>query len=80
MKKNKNFLEAYVALADLQRKEHKLDAALETINKALAINKNYVNAYRVRSAIYADQLKYAEAINDVSTILLMQPENAVCIF
>ncbi len=76
LKKNKSFLEAYVALADLQRKEHKLDVALETINKALSINKNYVDAYRVRSAVYADQLKYAEAINDVSTIILIQPENA----
>ncbi|HYW94370.1 MAG TPA: caspase family protein [Bacteroidales bacterium] len=76
LKKNKNFLEAYVALADLQRKERNLDPALETINKALAINKNYVAAYRVRSAVYADQLKYAEAINDISTILLMQPNNA----
>ena len=76
LKKNKSFLEAYVALADLQRKEHKLDVALETVNKALSINKNYVDAYRVRSAVYADQLKYAEAINDVSTIILIQPENA----
>ncbi len=76
LKKNKNFLEAYTALADLQRKEHKLDVALITINKALGIDKNYVEAYRVRSAVYADQLKYAEAINDVSTIILIQPENA----
>ncbi len=76
LKKNKSFMEAYVALADLLRKEHKLDKALETVNSALSINKNSVPAYRVRSAIYADQLKYAEAINDVSTILLIQPDNA----
>ncbi len=76
LKKNRSFLEAYVSLADLLRREKKLDRALETINNALAINKNYVKAYKVRSAVYADQLKYAEAINDVSTILLMQPNNA----
>ncbi len=76
LKKNKNFLEAYVALADLERREHSLNEALETIDQALAINKNYVNAYRVRSAVYADRLNYSQAINDVSTILLIQPENA----
>jgi len=75
IRKNKNFLDAYSALANLQRERKNLTGAMETINKALKINQNYPDGYRVRSLIYADQLKYSEAINDVSTILLMQPEN-----
>lgn len=75
IRKNSNFLEAYVALADLKRKKSDLTGALETINKPIAISKNYTPAYRVRSAIFADQLNYAKAIDDVSTILLLEPQN-----
>jgi tetratricopeptide (TPR) repeat protein len=75
IKKNKSFLDAYSALANLQRERKNLSEAMKTINEAIEINQNYAEGYRVRSLIYADQLKYSEAINDVSTILLMQPDN-----
>ncbi|MCK4919749.1 MAG: caspase family protein [Bacteroidales bacterium] len=73
IKKNSNFLEVYVVLADLYRRELDLTKAMGTISKSLQISKNYIPAYRVRSAIYADQLNYSKAIDDVSTILLLDP-------
>jgi tetratricopeptide (TPR) repeat protein len=75
VRKNGDFIEARVSLADLQRKRKNLEGALKTINDALKINKDYTDAYLVRSRIYAEQLKYSEAINDISTILLLEPQN-----
>jgi tetratricopeptide (TPR) repeat protein len=80
IKKNREYYEAYVHLADLQRRRDNLQIALVNANRVLTMDKNYMPAYRVRSAIYADQLNYSAAINDVSTILLVQPENAEMYF
>ena len=75
IRKNGDFLEAYVSLGDLLRRKGNLPKALETVNNAISRNKSFVPAYRARSAIYADQLNYSKAIDDVSTILLIEPEN-----
>jgi len=75
IRKNSSFLEVYVALADLYRRQAKLAQAMETVNKAINISNNYIPAYKVRSAIYANQLNYAKAIEDVSTILLLSPSS-----
>lgn len=80
IRKNKDYLDAYVYLADLHRRRNQLALAYATVNKAIGINKNYVPAYKVRSAVYADQLKYPEAINDISTILLLEPSNGEMFF
>ncbi|MFW5877744.1 MAG: tetratricopeptide repeat protein [bacterium] len=80
IRKNKTYYEAYVKLADLQRKTKQYGEALENVNKVLGMNKEFLPAYRIRSAVYADQLNYSAAINDISTILLKEPENAEMYF
>jgi tetratricopeptide (TPR) repeat protein len=80
VKKNRTYYEAYVNLADLQRRKGDLQIAMVNANKVIRMNKDYLPAYRVRSAIYAEQLNYSAAINDVSTILLIEPENAEMYF
>ena len=80
LRKNSNFLEVYVAIADIERRKASLSGALGTINKAIAINKNYVEAYKVRSAIYADQMNYSKAIDDISTILIINPNDTEMFF
>lgn len=76
IKKNRTYYEAYVKLADLQRRRENLQIALVNANRVITMDKEYLPAYEVRSKIYADQLNYSSAINDVSTILLVQKENA----
>ncbi len=80
IRKNRNFYEAYVNLADLQRKKGENQIAMANAKKVIRMNKDYLPAYRVRAAIYADQLNYSDAINDISTILLKEPENAEMYF
>ena len=53
---------------------------METVSEVFKKNKEFLPAYRVRSAIYADQLNYSAAINDISTILLVEPENVQMYF
>ncbi len=80
IKKNRNYYEAYVNLANLQRRKGEDKVAMVNVNRVIRMNKEYLPAYQVRSAIYADQLNYSAAINDISTILLKEPENAEMYF
>lgn len=80
IRKNRTYYEAYVNLADLQRKKGEDQIAMANAKKVIRMNKDYLPAYRVRAAIYADQLNYSAAINDISTILLKEPDNAEMYF
>lgn len=75
IKKNKNYIEPRLALADLQQFRNKLPEAMATVNEVLGMDDKNIEAYRIRSMVSAKQLKYAEAITDISTILLLDPEN-----
>ncbi|MCF8378847.1 MAG: caspase family protein [Bacteroidales bacterium] len=80
LRKNSSFLEVYVKLADLYRRQANLTSAMETINNAIGISNNFIPAYEVRSAIYSDQLNYTKAIEDISTILSLDPSNTKMFF
>jgi len=73
--KNSRYKEAYVKLADLQRRLKKFPQSLSNSTRALNIDPKFADAYLVRSLSYGDQLKYPEAINDLSTLILMDPQN-----
>ncbi len=73
--KNKKYTEAYVKLADLQRRLKKYPESLQNCQKALNLNPKFAETYLVRSQSYSDQLKFSDAINDMSTLILMDPNN-----
>jgi len=73
--KGKDYLPAYVAMARVCIPLEKSEEALEYANKAVKINPKSPAAYKVRSAVYADVLQYADAINDISRNILIEPEN-----
>ncbi len=78
--KGDKYKEAYVKLADLQRRLKKYPQSLVNCQKAIEIDPKYADAYLVRSQSYIDQVKYSDAINDMSTLILMDPENTSYFF
>ncbi|MBN2213890.1 MAG: tetratricopeptide repeat protein [Bacteroidales bacterium] len=73
--KNRKYVEAYVALADLRIKLNKLDQAINDCNSAIRLDQNYTDAYLTRSKAYIKKLDYPHAIDDVSRTILLKPNN-----
>jgi len=71
--KDKTYVDAFIALANLRLKMDKTDQALENINQALRLEPSNVEAYLSRSRIYVKKLDYPDAINDVSKTILISP-------
>ena len=70
-----SYLRAYIQLAYVRLFQNKLDAALEAANKAVKINTKNKSAYLVRSIIYKKKLDYPSAINDLSKLTLLYPND-----
>jgi tetratricopeptide (TPR) repeat protein len=73
--KNKQYAEAYLALANLRLQINKLDKAMESCNAVFRINPGNKDAYLIRSKIYAKQSEYPKAIDDISKILANNPND-----
>jgi tetratricopeptide (TPR) repeat protein len=73
--KNKLYLEAYLAQANLKLLLNKLDKAMENCNAAFKIDPNSREAYLIRSRIYVKQTEYTKAIDDVSKLLSNNPND-----
>ncbi len=73
--KNKRFVEAYIALANLRITLNKIDQALNDCNTALSIDPNNTEAYLTRSKVYVKKLDYPKAIDDISRNILLKPDD-----
>lgn len=72
---NPNFIEVYLARANIEIKLNQLDQALNDCNRVLEKDKQNTDAYLIRSKIYVKRLEYPSAIDDISRTLLVDPEN-----
>jgi tetratricopeptide (TPR) repeat protein len=75
-----NFVEAYIALAEVLHKVEKFDEALNICNKGLDIDKKNKKLLTTRSEVYHDMLEFPKAINDLSKILLFNPNDEEVFF
>ena len=75
IKKDKKFIDAYIALADLQLNLNKPDDAMNNCNEALKINPNSRQALLVRSHVFLKKLDYRNAIDDISRVIVMNPND-----
>ncbi len=73
--RNKKFIEAYIALADLRIRLNKLDQAINDCNTAIGLDQNSTDAYLVRSKVYVKKLDYPKAIDDISRNILLKPND-----
>lgn len=73
-------IEALLGLAYLEINLKNYAIALSTANKALATNLNNKESYLVRAKVYAIQLDYPNAINDMSRIIMLSSDEAEMYF
>jgi len=73
--KNPNYIKSFIELGFVQIKLEKLNDALNSANKALAIDSRSRMAYVLRSIIYKKKLDYPSAINDLSKLTLLYPND-----
>lgn len=78
--KNRNFVEALLALASLRIQLNKPDQAIESANAILAIDPNNIQAYILRSKALVLKLDYPGAINDLSKAILIKPNDQELFF
>ncbi len=72
---NKSFVDAYLSLAQISLNLGKTQFALGHVNKALELEPQNRKAFLIRSRIYAKQLDYPKAIDDISVTIMMDPED-----
>jgi tetratricopeptide (TPR) repeat protein len=75
IKKDKEYIEPRIALADLLIRNNNQQEAMNQINLILATDDKNTEAYIIRSEIYKKNLDYPNAINDVSKTILIDPAN-----
>lgn len=73
--RDKRYIPARLALADLLIRNGDLDGAMKHCDFLIGENDRNTDAYLVRSRIYVAQLNYPSAINDVSRNILVEPDN-----
>ena len=75
IKEDKKYETAYVALANLQTRNSKIDDASKNISSLIQINPNNIDAYIERSRIFVKKMDFPSAINDISKAIIMRPED-----
>ncbi len=75
VRKDKEYIEPRIALADLLIRNNNPAEAMNQINLILATDDKNTEAYIIRSEIYKKNLDYPNAINDVSKTILIDPTN-----
>lgn len=56
--------------------QNNLDAAIELLNRLILVNPNDVNALQLRGHIFYKMQKWGNAMNDFTSVLEIEPENA----
>lgn len=77
---NPNYIKSYIELGFVRIKLEKLNYALNAANKALNIDSRNKMAYVLRSIIYKKKLDYPSAINDLSKVTLLYPDDETAFF
>lgn len=75
LKKDKDYVPAYIALAELALKNNDVEAAVDNIEDALSREPKNVDAILVRSEILKAKHDYASAISDLSEAILIDSNN-----
>jgi tetratricopeptide (TPR) repeat protein len=75
-----NYIDALNALASLQIRLNKPDQALATTNKTIACDDKNREAFLLRSKVYIQKLNYPDAINDLSRIIMLNPDDKELFF
>jgi tetratricopeptide (TPR) repeat protein len=75
MKAKKKYIEAMVAQARTKVNLNKLAEATSLTNQAIGIDSRNRDALHVRSMIHVKNLDYPSAINDISTVLVVNQED-----
>ena len=73
--KDKNFLDAFIAQADLQLSLGKIEYAFENCSYVIFIDAKRSDAYLIRSQIYLMRKEFEKAISDISKAISVDPEN-----
>jgi tetratricopeptide (TPR) repeat protein len=77
--KDKKLAEPRIALADLLISSNTKEA-MEQCNEVIKYNDRNTDAYLTRSKVYKKNLDYPSAINDISKIILIDPDNPLFFF
>jgi len=77
--KDKKLAEPRIALADLLISSNTKEA-MEQCNEVIKYNDRNTDAYLTRSKVYKKSLDYPSAINDISKIILIDPDNPLFFF
>jgi len=72
--KNKKYIPARLAMAELKIRSNELDEARKHCDYLIELNDKNAAAYTVRSKIYKAQLNYPSAIDDVSRNILIESD------
>jgi len=79
IKKDKKFIDAYIALASLQIAT-KPEDAMNNCNEALKINPNSRQGLVVRSQVFLQKQDYRSAIDDISRAIVLNPNDEEMFF
>ncbi len=77
---NPNYIKSHIELGFVRIKLNKLNDALNSANKALSIDSRNKMAYILRSIVYKKKLDYPSAINDLSKVTLLYPDDETAFF
>ncbi|HEY4789560.1 MAG TPA: tetratricopeptide repeat protein [Bacteroidales bacterium] len=75
IKEDKKYIDAYVALANLELTINKPEEAMARCNEALKIDPNSRQALLVRSKVFLKKLDYRNGIDDVSRAIVLNPDD-----
>lgn len=80
IKEDKKYIDAYIALANLQVAMNKTDEAMAHCNEALKLDPNSRQALLARSKVYLKKLDYRNGIDDISRAIVLNPNDESMFF
>lgn len=75
IKEDKKYIDAYVALANLELSMNKPEDAMVRCNEALKINPDSREALLARSKVFLKKLDYRNGIDDISRAIVLDPND-----
>jgi len=80
IKEDKKYIDAYIALANLEVGLNKLDAAMTNSNEALKLDPNSRLALLARSKVFLKKQDYRSGIDDISRAIVLNPADESMFF
>jgi tetratricopeptide (TPR) repeat protein len=80
IKEDKKYIDAYVALANLELNLNKSEDAMVRCNEALKIDPDSRQALLARSQVFLKKLDYRNGIDDVSRAIVLDPNDETMFF